>query len=134
MDQKKLEIHRGALDDAALAAYARAYRHDTSGGLASLEEILTGAEFFEVVHAGLVVLRYALRVEHKANGSEGVIVAASGAMRGVDLTAAMLPAVEHQFTAVRSIRCDTARPGLVGKMAAHGYAVESYRLRKRFEH
>lgn len=134
METKSLIIQPGELDRDALADYARVLDHDTSGGLAGLEERFHGAQLFDVIDGEVVALRFALRVDHHANGSEGRIVAAAGELRGVDLTHAVLPTIESMFQGCRAIACMTARRGLVLKMAKHGYRTEAYLLRKRLEH
>jgi len=134
VEARKLEIVLGEFDDAARAAFERVLRHDTSGGLASLDERLRGAVLFDVRDADATVLRFALRVDHHAHGSEGRIVIAAGELRGVDLTAQILPAIEKLFIDVRSVACLTARKGLAAKMVRQGYAIEGYLLRKRLEH
>lgn len=91
-------IRAGLLDDAARAAYAAAYRPDreTGGGLGSMDAAMRGAELFEVVVAGAVVARYALRMDQHDNGREIVVVAATGSLPGVDLVASVLPNIERQ--------------------------------------
>jgi len=87
-------------------------RRQVETGAAALWHVLEG----EAVRAVFV-----LRVDHDADGSEGVIVAAAGACRGVDLTAALLPHVERLFLGCRAVRIHTARPGMARKLARMGY-------------
>lgn len=136
--EKTLTVLEAELDPPARDAYERLAldpRFDTMAGLSSVDELLANAELFEVVDgAGRVVLRYALRVDRRANGAEGFIVGAVGALRGGDLTASLLPVVERQFSGVRSIATATRRLGLVRKLQKRGYTIEAYLLRKRLEH
>lgn len=130
--QKKLTIRPvGRLDDDARAAYARAMRHDTNGGLRALAEVLAGADLFEVVdESGAVVLRYALRVDKHAEGAEGVIVAAVGKLPGADLCELFVPVIERQLSGAAAVKVTTRRMGLVEKLRAKGYQLEGFILRK----
>lgn len=130
--QKKLTIRpAGRLDDDARAAYARAMRHDTNGGLRALAEVLAGAELFEVVdESGAVVLRYALRVDKHAEGAEGVIVAAVGKLPGVDLCELFVPVIEAQLQGAAAVKVTTRRMGLAKKLMDKGYEFGGLILRK----
>ena len=125
-------IREGVLDDAARAAYAAAYRPDreTAGGLGSMDEAMRGAQLFEVVVAGAVVVRYALRQDHYENGSEIVIVAAAGGLPGVDLVASLVPTIERQGAIADRMTMRTRRPGLVRKMKKQGWVLDAYCLGK----
>ncbi|WP_426078871.1 hypothetical protein [Janthinobacterium sp. PSPC3-1] len=120
------------LDDAARAAYAAAYRPDreTAGGLGSMDEAMRGAQLFEVVVAGAVVVRYALRQDHYENGSEIVIVAAAGGLPGVDLVASLVPTIERQGAIADRMTMRTRRPGLVRKMKKQGWVLDAYCMGK----
>lgn len=133
--EKTLEIVQArGFDAAARDAYALAMRHDPTDGLASLDEILAGTVPFEVRDSGMVVLRFALQVRERANGAEGLVVAAAGGLRGADLTAQVLPAIEKMFSNVRRVTFETTRKGLVGKALAQGYHVAYYGVSKTLEH
>lgn len=108
-------------------------RHDPNGGLRSLDDVLRGAELFDVVDGERVVLRYALRVDSHALGREGVIVAAAGGLRGFNLSDAFLPAIERQFAGARAVKVTTRRKGLAAKLIAKGYRIEGFILRKPLE-
>ena len=125
-------IREGVLDDAARAAYAAAYRPDreTAGGLGSMDEAMRGAQLFEVVVAGVVVARYALRQDHYENGSEIVIVAAAGGLPGVDLVASLVPTIERQGAIADRMTMRTRRPGLVRKMKKQGWVLDAYCMGK----
>lgn len=119
------------LDDEARAAYAAVVRDfDTSGGLQSVDDLLAGADLFEIVHGGRVVLRYALRVDDLPRGREGVIVAAVGDMPGVSLCNAFLPVIEEQLAGVAAVRAETTRKGMAAKLMHHGYEMH-FCLRKK---
>lgn len=107
-------------------------RFDTSGGLCSLDEHLQRAQFFEVLHAGAVVARYALAIDGHAHGVEAVIVGAVGGLPGFDLTASVLPHIEAQVKGVRAVKVETRRRALVKKLMQRGYVIDAYVLRKRF--
>lgn len=107
-------------------------RLDTTGGLASLEEVTAGAECFRVLDAdGAPVLHYALAENPHARGSEVVIVAAAGSMTGVDLVRTVLPYIERQASGAAAVCVHTRRRGLVAKMAAQGYQIDGFILRKK---
>ena len=128
-------IREGVLDDAARAAYAAAYRPDreTAGGLGSMDEAMRGAQLFEVVVAGVVVARYALRQDHYENGSEIVIVAAAGGLPGVDLVASLVPTIERQGAIADRMTMRTRRPGLVRKMKKQGWVLDAYCMGKKIK-
>lgn len=128
-------IREGVLDDAARAAYAAAYRPDreTAGGLGSMDEAMRGAQLFEVVVAGVVAARYALRHDHYENGSEIVIVAAAGGLPGVDLVASLVPTIERQGAIADRMTMRTRRPGLVRKMKKQGWVLDAYCMGKKIK-
>jgi len=125
----------GRLDDAARQAYAVAFgaRCDTSGGLGTMEDELTGASLFDVQVAGVTVLRYALRTIQREKGAETFIVAAAGGMPGVDMTATITPFIETQCANVDRLTINTRRPGLVKKLKAQGWSLDSYVMRKKLK-
>lgn len=128
--EKTLTVRAGTLDDAARLEYARAQRFDTSGGLASLDEVLEGAELFEVLDGDRVVLRYALRLTDRANGRQGEIVAAAGSCPGLHLVDAFLPVIERQLEGVRRVKVETARLTLAKRLLQHGYQLRGFILDK----
>lgn len=71
-----------------------------------------------------------LRIERYSGGNEGVILAAAGRLRGIDLTLQLLPHLEKLFTGVAYFRIATARPGLVKKLRRAGYGITHFVLRK----
>lgn len=132
VDQQAI-VRTGQLDDAARAAYAKAFdvRRDTTGGLGGMESALQGAELFEVVLAGQVVARYALKTMHRARGSEVFIVAAAGGLPGVDLVDGMVPYIAQQCQGADRLTINTKRRGLVKKLARQGWTLDSYVMRKK---
>lgn len=125
-----LQIQSVEWTDEARAALERAAEHDTSGGFETLEGMARQYALFEVTEDGEPVLHYVLGVNHHANGNEGVILAAAGHKPGCDLTATVLPLIENQFVNCRAVMLQTRRRGLVKKLAAQGYRIDGYILRK----
>lgn len=76
-----------------------------------------GARLFHIKHGAAIVGAFVLRVD----GNEGVIVAATAKLDGIDMVGACMPAIEAMFIGCNSIRYHTARPALVRKMARLGY-------------
>ncbi len=83
-----------------------------------------GAGLFEVVADGARVGVVLLRIDVLGSGAEGVIVAAAAHVPGVDMTEAVLPAIEGMFRGVDRIRIHTARPGLAKKLNKSGYRAQ----------
>lgn len=89
------------------------------------------AQAFRIDIDGQLVCAVLLRIE----GREGVIVAAGGDGKGVNLTETMLPAIERLFQGVDTVRIHTARPGLAKVLAAqHGYQLQELVLSKKVNH
>lgn len=126
-------VEPGQLDDAARAAYAKAFdaRRDTTGGLGDMEACLAAAQLFEVKLAGVVVARYALEQVARDNGVEVFIVGAAGNMPGVDLIATLEPYIAQQCAAADCLTINTRRRGLVRKMQKQGWELSSYVMRKK---
>lgn len=95
-----------------------------------------GAQLFELVNAnGAVVGAFVLRVDTWACRRVGVLVAAGGAVPGVDLTQLLMPHIEqHMFKNVDVIAVHTARRGLVKKLEAQGFGVVEIILEKEVNH
>lgn len=124
----------GVLDEQARAMYARSIgskKCDTTGGLSDVDACLNGAQLFDVVVAGNVVARYALKQFDRAHGTEIFIVAAVGGMPGIDLTASVTPAIERQCATADSLTINTKRPGLVKKLLRQGWTLDAFVLRKK---
>lgn len=133
--QAQAVIVAGRLDAAARQAYAVAFgaRCDTSGGLASMDAELSQASLFDVVVAGQVVMRYALKTVRLDKGVETYIVAAAGAAPGVDLVQAITPFIETQCPDSDCLTVHTRRRGLVKKLGRQGWTLDAYVLRKKIK-
>lgn len=84
-------------------------------------QVEQGASLFHVLAGELVCGAFLLRVDHLAQGAEGVIVAAAARLDGVDLTHTCIPAIEGLFQGCRTLRYHTESAALARKMARHGY-------------
>lgn len=106
---------------------------DTSGGLVSVKELLTGAECTSVTDdAGHQVGAYAIEFIDHDGGRDAVIVAAVGGLRGVDLTASVLPGIINQAKngGACRLRFHTKRRGLLAKLRAQGFEFSGYIMSK----
>lgn len=126
-------IEPGQLDDAALAAYAKAFdaRRDTTGGLGDMAACLQRAQLFDVKVGGATVGRYALQQVERAKGVEVFMVAAAGSVPGVDLIEALEPFVVRQCERADRLTINTRRRGLVKKLLSRGWTLDSYVMRKK---
>lgn len=126
-------VRPGVLDDAARAAYAKAFdaRRDTTGGLGTLDTALTGASLFEVVLDRTVVARYALKTVQRAHGSEVFVVAAAGGLPGACMIATMEPYIAQQCAGADRLTINTRRRGLVKKMLRQGWTLDAFVMRKK---
>jgi hypothetical protein len=121
----------------SLTLRAVSWSQDAESALARAQALSTGsaAPLRALVESGqaallaacardLPVLYLVMRVEDQARGREGVVLAAAGGLKGHDLTRALLPQLERLFASVgcASVRIQTARRGLMRKLAALGYA------------
>lgn len=138
MDDEKEKIGvarvvQGAFDDAAKVAYAKAFdeKRDTTGGLGTMDDCMSGAALFDVIHDSETVGRYALKSIKRANGTEVFIVAAAGALAGVGLIETLLPHIENQCAHADRLTINTARKGLVKKLIGQGWTLDSYVMRKK---
>lgn len=123
------------LDDAARSAYAKAFdaKRDTSGGLGDMEQCLKNAMLFDVIQGAEVVARYALQQVERAQGVEVFIVAAAGGVPGVDLVQVITPYIEQQCATADRLTINTRRRGLVKKLTAQGWTLDSYVMRKKIK-
>lgn len=133
MDATTLTISRVSPEVAALAMSARLWSRDTdtTGGLETVDHVVTGCECFEVQLAGVPVLHYALQVQQRPNGVEVVIAAAAGDAPGVNLVESVMPAIEKQASGADMLTVHTRRKGLVAKLAAQGFELAGFIMRKR---
>ena len=93
-------------------------------------QVENGASLFKLTQGDLLIGYYVLRVDTLAEHSEAVLVAGAGKHPEIDLTAAIIPVIEKQFTGCKYIRIHTARAGLVKKLTALGYQPQEFVLRK----
>jgi hypothetical protein len=128
-----LTIEPGQLDDAARAAYAKAFdaRRDTTGGLGDMVACLTRAQLFDVKLGDQVVGRYALHQVDRAKGVEVFIVGAAGRLPGGDLVDLVEPFIVRQCATADRLAINTRRKGLVKKLLRQGWTLDSYVLRKK---
>lgn len=135
--QKILTLRIGSWTPAARAALLAAARHDTSGGLQSIEEICNGGTLFELADddSGAVVLTYVLKINARSHGKEGAIVAAAGGLPGVDLTRKWIPVIEQQFSqeGCSAVTVHTRRPAMRAKLESLGYRCDAWVMRKTLE-
>lgn len=103
-------------------------------GLESAAEWCAGAHCFAVEQdGGKLVGAYALEAVRHAYGTEGVIVAAGGALPGVSLAASILPEAEARLIGCDVVKVQTMRRGLVKLLQARGYHVGGVLLYKRLK-
>ncbi|MGB4345319.1 MAG: hypothetical protein WBJ21_02865 [Burkholderiaceae bacterium] len=76
---------------------------------------------------------FVLRIDYDGANTEGVIVAASGAVFGVDLIASCLPEIEKKFNGCQSIRYHTNKPAVARKMRNLDYQVDEIICRKMIQ-
>lgn len=128
-----LTIEPGQLDDAARAAYAKAFdaRRDTTGGLGDMVACLSRAQLFDVKLGDQVVARYALQQVDRAKGVEVFVVGAAGSVPGVDLIQVVEPYIAQQCAQADRLAINTRRKGLVKKLLRQGWTLDSYVMRKK---
>lgn len=108
-----------------------AMRHDTTAGACTLEELCAGAECFVLEGEGGPVGAYALKVTEP--GPVVWLMAAGGNVRGIDLTGAIVPAIERQAAGADQVAVTTRRRGLVKKLLRQGYQITGITLRKKLK-
>lgn len=117
---------RACTAEEAKPLLARAMRHDTSGGVASLDDILAGCACYLAEVDGRPILAWAIKRE----GAVGWIMAASGRDPGRDLFGDFLPVIEAQLRECRQTALVTRRPALMKKLKAAGYEFAGVIMRK----
>lgn len=120
------------LDLLDLAGSAKA---DTTLGAATMAELCRDTLAFSVDADGERLAAYAIKVVNHENERVAWVMAAGGGMRGVDLTATVLPAIEYQAQQLNAgqIAITTRRRGLIHKLSAMGYTVAGITLRKNIK-
>lgn len=126
--QKKLTIKPAVWSDRAAAFLADAVIS------ASVEDyrrqVEDGAVLFKVSAGRRVVGFYILRVDHFAEKTIGVLVAASG-LPGFSFADDLMPIIEKQFIGVDELHQYCSRPGMVRKLAGAGWEPTHLVMRKR---
>lgn len=86
-------------------------------------QIERGAVCYAIRQDGALIGAYMLRIDQTASGAQGVIIAASGHLDGLDLLDTVYPAIEGQLEAAgcTSVRVHTARPGIGRMMMRRGF-------------
>lgn len=110
-----------------------AQRFDTTAGACTIEELCGGAECFILENDALPLGAYALKVAEHSGGRVVWLMAAGGEVRGVDLTAAIVPAIELQAAGAAQVAITTKRRGLVKKLVRLGYEITGITLRKKLK-
>ena len=131
--EKTVNVQPADLADVLdLLDLAGSIKADTTLGAASVAELCRDAIAFTVDADGERCAAYAIKVVDHDGARLAWIMAAGGAMRGVDLTATVLPAIEYQARElkVKQLAITTRRRGLIHKLCAMGYSVAGITLRK----
>lgn len=119
-DTQEVTIEPGTWSAQADHFLSLAVQHATISDIRHQVEC-EGAKLFYFRANGQCVGAFVLRIDHGPSGSEGVIVAASANLPGVDMTEQCLPAIEGLFSGCKSIRYHTANPVLARKLSRMGY-------------
>lgn len=106
-----------------------AMRFDTTAGACTIEELCAGSECFLLENETGPVGGYALKVV----GPVVWLMAAGGNLRGIDLTSAIVPAIERQAEGSDQVAITTKRRGLVKKLLRQGYQITGITLRKKLK-
>lgn len=128
-----LAIHSAPWSLACESLLAKAMRSEPGVTVATLRAMVEHGEghLYQVERNQRIVGAYVLRLEHRENGFEGVIVAAAGRMPGASLIAHCLPVIEReQLDGCNTVRVHTARRGMLRELAKHGYRVREIVLEK----
>lgn len=131
--ETSLTVYQSTIADARHLLARAALRGDTTAGAASLEDVCAGGHVFEARDgAGRPVMAYVLSLQDHAAARVCWVRAAGGHLPGVDLTAAMLPAIERQARThgAGQVAITTRRGGLIKKLKAQGYKITGVTLRK----
>lgn len=106
---------------------------DTSGGLATVQDICKNAQAFKVETDGKTVGAYAVEALEFDRGICLWITAGAGTVDGVDLTDTMQKVwhVMAQQIGAKQIGLITKRRGLIRKLTAHGWTVAGVKMVKK---
>jgi hypothetical protein len=134
--EKILTIATAAWCDRAATMLATAIRNSPCYTIDDLraEVLAGGAHLYSVTPEGGEPAAYVvLRVETYEGGSEGVIVAGAGRLKGVKLFEQVLPALERMFFGVKSIRVEACRRGSLRQLVKAGYTMTHVIVRRPVE-
>ena len=115
--QKTLTIQAGEWCHKTASLIAQALQHATVDQVH--QQVVNGAALFHIMHGDDMVGAFVLRID---GADEGVIVAATAKLDGVDMTHTVVPEMEKRFIGCKTVRYHTARPALAKKMTSLGYA------------
>jgi hypothetical protein len=115
--QKKLTITMGEWCERTAELIGQALQHATTEQIK--QQLDHGAKLFHIMHQGEIVGAFVLRID---NGTEGVIVAGTAKLQGVDMLAVVMPEIEKRFVGCHTVRYHTARPALAKRLLKMGYA------------
>lgn len=134
--QGQISVHRCSVSEAAggLSSVFVSGKTDTCGGLSTALEQLQESDCFVVCNSsGEKAAYYALQAIDRPGGREVVIVAAAGTIPGADLVRSVIPYIEQQVSGAKALTVHTRRRGLVAKLAAQGFRVDGFILRKALQ-
>lgn len=132
--EKSIGVFPSTLDASRALLMQAVARGDTTNGTITIDELCRGAQAFELRDgAGQVVGAYVLAMRDHAMARVCWVMAAGGAVRGLDLTGAVLPCVERQARGqgAGEVAITTRRRGLIRKLKKQGYSVTGVTLRKK---
>lgn len=115
--QKELTITMGVWCERTAELIGQALQHATTDQIK--KQLDHGAKLFHITHQGEIVGAFVLRID---NGTEGVIVAGTAKLQGVDMLTAVMPEIEKRFVGCKTVRYHTARPALAKRLLKMGYA------------
>lgn len=106
---------------------------DTSGGLATVQDVCRHSQVFKATCNGQTVAAFAVEPYEFDRGVCLFLTAGAGALDGVDLSATMLKVLEAQAAQIgaRQVGMMTKRRGLIRKLQASGWQVAGVKLVKK---
>lgn len=122
---ERLEEVRAAFDG---------HKSQTSEGIVGPTEYVERGVFNRMSVDGEPVGFYVLFAWTHEKGTEVEISHTHAKCQGLDVVKAFLPLIEQQCKGADSLRVITRRRGLIKKLQAQGYGIESVTMRKRGKH
>ena len=106
---------------------------DTTGGLATVQDIFSHSQIFKVTHLGNTVGAYAVNPMHYDRGLCLWVQGLVGEIDEIDLTRTMEKVViaQAQQIGARQVATLTKRRGLIRKLVACGWTVAGVKLVKK---